>query len=156
MNTVTLRAATSADLATIALMNRELIQDEGHRNPMSVEQLEERARNFLSKGDWRIDLLEVEGRIAGFVTWRQEEDITEPSGQRIYLRQFYIARDARGGGIGRQSFEALMSQRFPADCRILLEVLESNPGGREFWARMGFAPYSLFVERRSPASHSQS
>ncbi|MCM2477291.1 GNAT family N-acetyltransferase [Rhizobium sp. CG5] len=156
MSAITLRRASEADLLRIASMNRELIQDEGHRNPMTLVQLEDRAREFLCKGDWYIDLLETDGKVAGFATWREEDDITELSGKRIYLRQFYIARDVRGGGMGRRAFEALMSQRFPPDSRILLEVLHSNPGGQEFWAKMDFTPYSQLVERRSPATKSKS
>ncbi|MGA0542201.1 GNAT family N-acetyltransferase [Neotabrizicola sp. VNH66] len=151
--TITLRPATEADLPDIARMNRDLINDEGHRNPMTVTELEERARGFLREGGWHIDLFLSQGATAGFATWREEADITEPSGRRVYLRQFYICRDARGGGLGRRAFEALMDH-FPADTRILLEVLHSNPGGQAFWARMGFGPYAHFVERRSPGAPS--
>lgn len=147
--TVTLRSATETDLPDIGRMNRELIDDEGHRNPMSAGELEARARGFLREGGWHIDLILSDGATAGFATWREEGDVTEPTGRRIYLRQFYVCRDSRGGGLGRRAFDALMA-RFPADTRILLEVLHSNPGGQAFWARMGFSPYALFVERRSP------
>ncbi|WAC27536.1 GNAT family N-acetyltransferase [Ancylobacter sp. SL191] len=148
----TLRPAEPADLPLIARMNRALILDEGHRNPMTLDQLEERARGFLASADWRIDLIEQAGCIAGFATWRWEEDIAEPSGQRIYLRQFFIAQEARGAGVGRRAFELLMAERFPAGARILLEVLHSNPKGQAFWARMGFGPYAVHLERRSGQS----
>jgi GNAT superfamily N-acetyltransferase len=130
-------------------MNRELIEDEGHRNPMTVAQLEERARRFLAQDGYRIDLFEENDRIVGFVTWRQEDDVTEKSGWCIHLRQFYVARDARGGGIGRRTVELLMSSRFPKGARVVLEVMQANPGGQAFWSRMGFAPYSMLVERRT-------
>ncbi len=147
--TATLRAATGDDLPLIARMNRALIEDEGHRNPMTLGELEERARGFLAAPDWRIELIELDGRIAGFATWRWEDDITEPTRRRIYLRQFYIAREARGAGLGRRAFMLLMSERFPPDARILLEVLYSNPDGQAFWARMGFEPYAVHLERRA-------
>jgi GNAT superfamily N-acetyltransferase len=149
--TLALRPAEDADVPAVARMNRELIEDEGHRNPMTVADLEQRARGFLREGGWRVDLILSGGATVGFATWREEDDITEPSGRRVYLRQFYICRSARGGGLGRRAFEALMAA-FPADTRILLEVLSSNPGGQAFWARMGFSPYALFVERRSPGA----
>lgn len=149
--TITLRPAAEADLPAIARMNRELIEDERHGNPMTVPELEDRARGFLREGGWHIDLILSRGATAGFATWREESDITEPSGRRVYLRQFYICRDHRGGGLGRDAFETLMAS-FPPDTRILLEVLHSNPGGQAFWARMGFSPYALFVDRRSPGA----
>lgn len=144
-----LRPATTTDLPLIAHMNHELIRDEGHRNPMTVAQLEERARGFLASADWRIEIIEQAGHVAGFATWRWEEDLAEPSRQRIYLRQFFIAREARGGGLGRRAFALLMAERFPPDARILLEVLHSNPNGQAFWARMGFSPYAMYLERRA-------
>ena len=152
---ITLRAAIGADMPQVARMNLELIEDEGHRNPMNLPQLEARARGFLRDGSgWHIDLVERDGHVIGFATWREEEDLTEASGRRIYLRQFYIARQARGEGTGRRAFERLISDRFPADTRILLEVLHSNPGGQAFWERMGFAPRDLGdIGRRFHAQH---
>lgn len=144
-----LRAATAADLPAIARMNRALIEDEGHRNPMTLDQLQARAQGFLASPDWHVDLIEQDGRIAGYATWRWESDIAEPSGQRIYLRQFFIAREARGAGLGRRAFALLMHERFPPGARILLEVLHSNPTGQAFWARMGFEPYAVHLERRA-------
>lgn len=144
-----LRTATPADLPAIARMNRALIEDEGHRNPMTLDQLEDRARGFLASPDWHVEMIEQDGRVAGYATWRWEDDIAEPSGQRIYLRQFFIAREARGGGLGRRAFALLMRERFPPDARILLEVLHSNPNVQAFWARMGFSPYAIHLERRA-------
>lgn len=147
-----IRPATRADLKLLARMNRELIEDEGHRNPMTLDQLEQRAAGFMDDGSWRIDLFERAGGVVGYATWKLEDDNTEPSGKRVYLRQFYVTRESRGGGIGRQALDALMSGAFPNDTRVLLEVMESNPGGQQFWSRMGFAPYSYWLERRSANS----
>ncbi|MCO6187612.1 GNAT family N-acetyltransferase [Rhizobium sp. L1K21] len=148
-----IRPATVADLPEIAAMNRELIIDEGHRNPMTLSQLEERARGFMESGEWHIDLLDIDGRTAGFATWREQHDITEKSGESVYLRQFYISRDMRGGGVGRKAFDTLVSDRFPANIRVVLEVMQSNPGGQAFWSRMGFVPYASTLERRCDESH---
>ena len=146
---IRVRPATRADLKLVARMNKELIEDEGHRNPMTVDQLEQRAAGFMDESGWRIDLFEQAGSVVGYATWKLEDDNTEPSGKRVYLRQFYVALESRGGGVGRQALNALMGREFPADTRVLLEVMQSNPGGQQFWSRMGFAPYSHLLESRS-------
>ena len=42
--------ATTADLPLLAKLNKQLIEDEGHRNPMTVAELETRMRNWLESG----------------------------------------------------------------------------------------------------------
>jgi len=50
---MTFRPATLDDCALLARLNHELIRDEGHRNPMTVPQLEQRMRGWIS-GDFAI------------------------------------------------------------------------------------------------------
>ncbi len=141
-----IRPAAEADFGRLAPMNRELIEDEGHRNPMTVPQLKERFRRFVREEGWSVDVFVLGGDIAGFATHRYEPDIAEPSGRRVFLRQFYIARDRRGGGLGRRAFELLIESRFKEGERIFLNVLETNPGGKQFWSRTGFTPYDTTME----------
>ena len=44
------RSATLADAAVLAGMNQTLIRDEGHRNRMTIAQLEQRMVGFLAEG----------------------------------------------------------------------------------------------------------
>lgn len=53
--TLSIRAAVDSDLQILAQMNKRLIEDEGHRKPMSVSELEARMRGWL-EGNWRADL----------------------------------------------------------------------------------------------------
>ena len=43
------RVANFGDVPTLARMNRQLIEDEGHRNRMSLRQLEGRMRSLLDR-----------------------------------------------------------------------------------------------------------
>src|SRR5262245_41538269 len=45
---MTFRAATLEDCPRLADLNHQLIQDEGHRNPMTVPELEQRMRDWIS------------------------------------------------------------------------------------------------------------
>lgn len=49
-----IRKAAATDLPQLALMNKELIEDEGGSNPMSIEQLQNRMSNWLA-GEWKIE-----------------------------------------------------------------------------------------------------
>lgn len=140
-----LRPAHPADLDRLAQLNRQLVEDEGHRNPMTVPQFRARFDRFLTVEGWTVEVIEAEGSIAGFATWRREPDPSQDSGHRIHLRQFFIARDRRGRGLGRAAMSQLLA-RVPAGDRVYIDVLESNPGGRAFWAALGFVPYALRME----------
>ncbi len=134
------------DFGLLARMNRELADDEGHRNPMTVPQLEERFRRFVDQEKWSVDLFSLDDEIIGYATHRYEPDPAEPSGKHIRLRQFYIVRHRRRGGAGRVALDKLVGSRFKTGERIYLEVIETNPGGKVFWLRTGFTPYGTIME----------
>ena len=52
------RSARTADAAMLGQMNQQLIEDEGHRNRMSVPELERRMRAML-EGDYTATLFEA-------------------------------------------------------------------------------------------------
>ena len=141
-----LRKAEPVDFPLLSQMNLELIQDEGDCNPMNVAQLQERFANFLNNDGWQVDLF-IEGeRVMGYATYRYEPNLAEPSGQCIQLRQFFVSRQARGSGIGKAALNLLAQERFQTGERVFLHVLETNPGGKAFWARSGFVPYATIME----------
>lgn len=51
--------ANDADLPLLAEWNRQLIQDEGHRNPMTVAELQARIQGWLA-GEYRAVVFELE------------------------------------------------------------------------------------------------
>ncbi|MDA7949264.1 MAG: GNAT family N-acetyltransferase [Hyphomicrobiaceae bacterium] len=147
---IVVRKHTPDDFDRLARMNRELIEDEGHRSPLTVEELKERFERFVTKEGWSVDLLLSGDEIIGFATHRYEDNDTGEGGRCVHLRQFFIARDRRGGGIGRAALEELIHTRFRPGERIFLDVLETNPGGKTFWSRTGFTPYGTIMEMNVP------
>jgi hypothetical protein len=85
--------ATKTDAAAIAVMNAQLIKDEGHRNTMSVQELEARMAGWLA-GEYSAVVLVESGSPVGYALFREEPEY-------IYLRQLFVHRD-RGakGAIG--------------------------------------------------------
>ena len=132
------RAANSADVPTLARMNQQLIEDEGHRNPMRLTELEMRMRSMLN-GDYTATLFESDRQVVAYALWRDEPDW-------LYLRQFFVARDYRRRGIGTQAVRVLNDDVWPAEKRVRVNVLIGNQAGMEFWRAVGFADYLIALE----------
>ncbi len=133
------RFATGADSPVLASMNQQLIRDEGHRNRMTVAELDERMRGWLAS-DYRALIFENDGEVAGYVLFRGEPEY-------IYLRQFYVRPELRRRGIGRAAMEWLVANVWNEGARIRIEVLAGNAAGIDFWRAIGFREYALTMER---------
>jgi predicted metal-dependent HD superfamily phosphohydrolase/predicted acetyltransferase len=132
------RAATLDDCSLLAQLNHQLIQDEGHRNPMTVPQLEQRMRVFI-EGEYRAIIFEQNGEIVAYALYREEP-------QQIYLRQLFVVRIRRRQGLGRQAMEILRSKVWPKTKRLTVEVLVANQGAVAFWRAVGYVDYALRLE----------
>jgi GNAT superfamily N-acetyltransferase len=139
---LTVRRATLDDVQLLAALNHRLIQDEGHRNPMSVVELADRMRGWLG-GAYVAHVFELAGAPVAYALWRDD-------GDAIYLRQFFVDRAHRRAGVGRAAIRLLLDEVFPRNKRVTVDVLIGNDGGRRFWEAVGFRPYSLTLERLPP------
>lgn len=136
-----LRAAQGADAAALARMNGELIRDEGHRNPMSVTEIEARMARWL-EGEYQAVLFEEAGAALGYALFKCEPEW-------VYLRQFFVERGRRRKGIGREALKQLMAGAWKDAPRIRTEVLCENAAGIAFWRAVGFEDYCLTMEKSS-------
>jgi len=132
------RFATVADGHLLAQMNLQLIRDEGHRNSMSVAELEQRMQGWLA-GEYQAVLFEDELGPAGYTLFKRESDW-------IYLRQFFVQPARRRCGIGREAISWLLENAWKNAPRIRLDVLVENSDGIEFWRSIGFADYCITME----------
>ena len=65
----------------------------------------------------------------------------------IFLRHFFVQRVQRRKGVGREAMRLLLSDVFPQNARVLLDVLYDNQGARDFWKKLGFKEHCLTLER---------
>jgi GNAT superfamily N-acetyltransferase len=138
---LTLRLITPQDISTLAQMNKRLIEDEGSSNPMTLPQLETRLRSWLSS-EWRGVLFLEQDKTVGYAIYRlqrQEFDNRET----VYIRHYFIERDVRRKGYGREGLAKLRAEIFPRNVTVYLEVLTQNARGRNFWKSLGFTEYSV-------------
>ena len=64
----------------------------------------------------------------------------------VHLRHFFVAPEYRGIGLGRRAFHRLRAEFFPADKRVLVEVLTWNASGLAFWKSLGFGERYLGLQ----------
>ncbi len=139
---ITFRPATLQDCGILANLNHQLIRDEGHRNPMTVPQLEQRMRGWLAD-QYRAVIYEDGDEVVAYALYREQLD-------EIYLRQLFVIRSRRRQGIGRKAVEILRSQLWPKNKRLTVEVLVANQNAVAFWRAVGYLDYSLTLEIMPP------
>jgi GNAT superfamily N-acetyltransferase len=132
------RHATEHDLNLLAEWNHHLIQDEGHRNSMTIPELQERMSNWIA-GEYKAVLFLAESEPVAYGLYRETEE-------EVYLRQFFVQRDRRRGGIGRQALALFRERIWPRNKRLTVEVLCKNAAGIQFWRAVGYEDYSLQLE----------
>ena len=135
---MTFRAATLDDCPMLAGLNHQLIRDEGHRNQMTVSELEQRMRGWLSD-EYRAVIFEDARDVVAYGLYREHPDL-------IYLRQLFVIRHRCRQGLGRRAVEILRSQVWPKDRRLTVDVLVANQSGVAFWRSVGYTDYALSLE----------
>ncbi|GMW00647.1 MAG: hypothetical protein AMXMBFR84_17840 [Candidatus Hydrogenedentota bacterium] len=132
--------ATPGMATELARMNQKLIADEGHRNPMTFEELRQRMLAWLSS-EYEATVLRCDAKTVGYALFRRETEF-------IYLRQFWIAPEYRRRGIGRAAIAWLETNVWHGH-RIRLDVLVNNAPGIAFWRAVGFEDYCLTMEKNA-------
>ncbi len=135
---MTFRGATPGDCPVLAELNHQLIRDEGHRNAMTVPELEQRMRDWLT-GKYRAVIFEDGDEVVAYALYREQLE-------EIYLRQLFVVRNRRRQGLGRRAVEILRSEIWPNNKRLTVDVLVTNKTARAFWRAVGYADYSLTLE----------
>lgn len=136
------RLAGRSDLALLAELNQQLIRDEGHANPMSVAELENRMRAWLVRSYSAVLFLDQDAVVA-YALYRSDD-------AGIFLRQFFVCRDGRRKGHGRAAMALLLGRIWPAGATVTLEALITNQTAIDFWRAVGFDDYALTLRRHIP------
>ena len=132
------RFATESDVSRLAKMNQELILDEGHRNKMTLPELEQRMSDFLCK-EYDSIIVSLGQNDIGYALYRQDPEW-------LYLRQIFIIKTMRHKGFGRRFIEWLKNNPWKDCKRIRTDVLVGNIDGIKFWKAVGFREYCITLE----------
>ncbi|GAB5493769.1 MAG: hypothetical protein Phog2KO_39840 [Phototrophicaceae bacterium] len=145
-NVIRLRPATLEDVPILAEMNQQLIIDEGSPNPMDLAELKQRMVKWLS-ADRDAVIVERGEEIIGYMLFWRMADEFYPYKDSIYIRQFFIQPSFRRRGIGQVAFDRIIDEFLDEGAALTLDVLESNPEGKAFWAKLGFLEYHTTMRR---------
>jgi len=126
---------TLKDVNQLALLNKQLIDDEKSDNPMNIKELEERMISFLTSS-YDAYFFVIEENIIGYA-------LVKNTCTPLYLRQFLIDRNYRKKHYGTKAFNALM-EYLNVDS-IDIEVLSWNERGILFWESCGFQEISKYM-----------
>jgi len=139
LNKLHVVVCTEEDLDVLAVLNKQLIEDEQHDNPMNVQELKERMRGFL-RSDYKAYLFKDQQEvIKGYA-------LVNHARNPLYLRHFFICRDSRRQGLGRMAFHLLLEQLETDTMDV--EVLSWNERGYAFWKSLGFVERSIYMRRK--------
>ena len=130
-----IRKCTLNDIKQLALLNKQLIEDEKSNNPMSITELEERMAGFLNT-DYNAYFFVKSDDIVGYALVK---DTCTPK----YLRQFLIDSKYREQHYGTEAFNALLEYLGVKSMDI--EVLSWNEIGKRFWESCGFREISRYM-----------
>jgi len=138
------RLATLDDAPLLARLNKELTEDEGHRNRcQSLDWFAARMEGFL-QGEYTAVIFEQESEAVAYALFCPTPDRE----RTVYLRQLYVARGCRRQGLGREALRLLRAEVWPRGTRVTAEVLPHNATARAFYAALGFDEAYLGLELR--------
>ena len=141
MNNLEYKFATQQDVPLLAQMNQMLIRDEGHRNKMTLPQLQQRMSDWLQK-EYSAVIFNDGPETLGYALYRKDPEW-------IYLRQLFVKADTRHKGIGRKAISWLKKNPWKQVKTIRVEVLTDNPNGIAFWKAVGFNDYCMTLEMQN-------
>ncbi|MCL6591342.1 MAG: GNAT family N-acetyltransferase [Firmicutes bacterium] len=135
MEEIRIRVGSDEDLDLLAVLNKQLIEDEKHDNKMNVEQLRERMKGFINS-NYKAYLFEKDSKTIGYA-------LVDHTRKPLYLRQFFICRDVRRQGYGKTTFNKLW-ELLKTEI-IDIEVMSWNERGIGFWRSLGFKDRSIYM-----------
>ena len=135
---MTFRIASLSDVAVLAALNEQLIEDERHRNRRTVAELQERMAGWLA-GEYGATLFFEGSEVIGYALFRE-------NAEEVYLRQLFISRSHRRKGYGKEAIRLLRTEVWPRDKRLTVDVLVTNHAAIEFWRAVGFQDYCITLE----------
>jgi len=123
-----------------------------HGSRLLVEENAQRIRKSILYHLVNDRLLVAEDeQIAGFVMFSVEDGGYEQDRRRGLIENLYVQPESRNDGIGSTLLETAEARlRQEGVETIALEVLVGNERAREFYARHGYDPHRLELEKSTP------
>lgn len=122
--------ATLSDVGMLAELNKHLIEDEQHPNPMTGAQLAGRMASWL-QNEYTCYLAVAGDATLGYCLFRDDDNF-------YYMRQLFVARAHRRQGVATKLLDWLYENVW-VDKKVRLDVLAHNQAAIAFYESYGFA-----------------
>jgi GNAT superfamily N-acetyltransferase len=140
--TISIRAATSDDVPTVALLIRALSQYEKLEHEVTMTEDKLRATMFGPRSYAEAVLAEEDGKAVGFALFFHNYStfLAQPG---LYLEDLYVPESHRGKGIGKALLAHLAKIAVERNCgRMEWAVLDWNVDAIGFYEKLGAKPKS--------------
>ena len=135
---MTINRADTSDVKELAELNRQLIEDEQHPNPMTRDELAERMIRWMEEG-YTCYVARSGGVSAGYCLFRDD-------GKHYYLRQLFVARACRRRGIATALLDWMYAHVWSGK-PVRLDVFAHNEEAVAFYRGYGFRVAVLRMEK---------
>ena len=135
---MTVIKAGMAQVAELAELNRQLLEDERHPDPVAAAQLAERMASWLQDG-YIGYVARRAGAAVGYCLYRD-------AGRYYYLRQLFIARTHRRRGLATELLDWMYANVW-AGKPVRLDVFAHNDQAVAFYRAYGFRVAVLRMEK---------
>ncbi|MCP4398822.1 MAG: GNAT family N-acetyltransferase [bacterium] len=130
--------ASEKDVPVLAILNKRLIEDEHYPNPMNVNELEERMKNWLHN-EYTAYTIKENHDMLGYCLFRDDGDF-------YYMRHLYIDRPHRRKGLATKLLDWMYAHIW-TDKNTRVDVLSDNYRAIEFYTSYGFKIRCLHLEK---------
>lgn len=138
---IQIRRASHNDAHQLAQWSYALAQEEGIRTTLTARQHEAQLGEWIASAQCVVHVIERGHAAVGFVIWGSHGP------REVFVREFFVARDARRQGIGRAAVSLMRSNVWPREARVSLRVLIGSAAYLSFWRACGFSDFSITLEQ---------
>ena len=145
-NIMELRTMTAIDIKQVAKWNVQLREDEASK-PLSIEEASERYERWFREDLFQGAIFLIGNQAVGYVLYTNRPMDADIRGtDSVYVRQFFIVREARRQKLGTHAFNLFLKELVPSALRCSLQVRASNLFGQRFRESLGFKQESVAYE----------
>ena len=140
---VTIRAATLADIPSLVALLAELNREEGYPNSISAEELAQMLFGEHRRVQMQAITAEHDGITVGAVLYYWGVDTVSAS-YGYHLADIIVTKSARRQSIGKQLFKALAADCLQREGQwISLTVLKQNKAAKSYYLALGLTPVDV-------------
>ena len=140
---ISIRDARPGDEPDVVRLVTELASEGGEASPVS----EAFVRDFLASSQVHLLLAEVDGKIAGLLSYSVRSDLYHAAPSAM-IDEFVVSAAYRGCGIGSAMMSELLGRLEAMGCaEVSVTTMPENVAAQRFYRSHGLVDEALFLEK---------